>query len=570
MAALLLYTGKVALLLVAFYLFYKLLLSRETFHRLGRRVILGALFLSALLPLCIITVHRTELLPAEESYPGLVAETRHGDVDAKLPGGLTLDEDMTERTADATKPITPWWQWALLGAYVTGVIVSLSRSAFSVIQVSRLIRSGERHYDADGTPVIVTEINLAPFSWIRWIVLSRSDFEDASPFIMAHEKAHLVFGHSKEVLLAELFCDLQWFNPAAWLLKRELRAIHEYEADDAVLSRGADVKAYQYSLVKKAVGASGYSITNSFHHSILKNRITMMSKSKSPKVRALRALYLLPLALVFLAANARTVTDYKVSDNSPNPERHVYGIALPVSSAPAEKRTEHAYFKMIRGDAVADTLFLYLRTFAPEDISGIYSYGPIWENDLPKVLEAEYHTVVLDAEPGCKMGLIQDLRKKLRENGLLKIKYSCTLDNRYDEAVPRMLPPTKEYAERNGLAYQESPKLDKETGHRLLINSGGQFRLDNLNIEKDELQSALTRIIDEHPQSYMISLQLDRATPYDSFMAAQSAFRGAVNQVRDAYSRKHFGRSYPSVELEEEGLEVRKAVPLRIFEADMR
>lgn len=68
----------------------------------------------------------------------------------------------------------------------------------------------------------------------------------------------------------------------------------------------------------------------------------------------------------------------------------------------------------------------------------------------------------------------------------------------------------------------------------------------------------------------MISLQLDRATPYDSFMAAQSAFRGAVNQVRDAYSRKHFGRSYPSVELEEEGLEVRKAVPLRIFEADMR
>ena len=158
--------------------------------------------------------------------------------------------------------------------------------------------------------------SVPPFSWMNWIVMCREDYDSGNRHILEHEKAHIRLGHSKEVLLVDILSAFQWFNPAMWLLKRDLRAIHEFEADDAVLRGGANIKEYQYSLIRKAVSASGYSITNSFNHSILKNRITMMSKSNAPGMRGLRVLYILPLVCGALALNAKTVTDYKVSDNS--------------------------------------------------------------------------------------------------------------------------------------------------------------------------------------------------------------------------------------------------------------
>ena len=294
----------------------------------------------------------------------------------------------------------------------------------------------------------------------------------------------------------------------------------------------------------------------------------MMSKSRSPKVRALRGLYLLPLALVFLAANARTVTDYKVSDNSVTTDKQV-SLVVPKSSAPVEKRTEHAYFKIIKGDAVADTLFLYLRTFAPEEIDGLYNYSPVWEKDLPNVLSGNYHTVVLDAEPECKMGLIEDVREQLRGKELLKVRYNCDFGNGHEKEAPRLLPPTRENAEKKGLTVQEDFKLSKETTHRLLINARGQFRLDDKNIETEALQPTLVNIIKAQPQTYLILLQNDRATPYGAFVNAQSTIRAAVNEVRDAYTMQHYGKPYSSYELEEEGIEIRNAVPLKIMESDI-
>ena len=98
---------------------------------------------------------------------------------------------------------------------------------------------------------------------------------------------------------------LQWFNPAAWLLKRELKDIHEYQADTSVLQSGIDATTYQLLLVKKAVGASSYTLANSFNHSKIKKRITMMLKEKSNKWARLKLLLLLPLGALSLYAFAR-------------------------------------------------------------------------------------------------------------------------------------------------------------------------------------------------------------------------------------------------------------------------
>ena len=161
--------------------------------------------------------------------------------------------------------------------------------------------------EEDGCKVYVTDKDIDPFSWMKYIVLSRKDWEGEPQPILAHEKAHIRFGHSIEVLLVDVLSALQWFNPAIWMLRSDLRELHEFEADDDVLRGGANLKEYQFLLIRKAVSKSGYSIANSFNHSILKNRIKMMSKAKSPFVRGLRALYLLPLVCLGIGLQAKTV-----------------------------------------------------------------------------------------------------------------------------------------------------------------------------------------------------------------------------------------------------------------------
>ena len=282
----LLYDGKVAAALLVFYLFYHFLLKKETFHCFNRVVLFGTAVLSFLLPLCIITIHK----PMEMEATAL----------APVAGGAADLVPVTELTAS-------WWWVAITVLFWAGVAFVLARLAFSIRSIIRLIRQGELVSEEDGCKVIVTERDIAPFSWMRSIVLSREDWKGDRQPILAHEKAHIALGHSIDILLVDVLSAFQWFNPAIWMLRTDLQELHEYEADDAVLRAGTDIKDYQYLLIRKAVGRSGYSVANSFNHSSLKNRITMMSKSRSPLSRALRVLYLLPLVCLGVVLQARTV-----------------------------------------------------------------------------------------------------------------------------------------------------------------------------------------------------------------------------------------------------------------------
>lgn len=113
---------------------------------------------------------------------------------------------------------------------------------------------------------------VAPFSWMKYIVISRQDYEENGREILIHEKEHIRLKHSYDLLFLQLYQVIYWFNPVAWLLKRELQIIHEYEADEKVLQTGIDAKKYQLLLIKKAVGSQRFtSMTNSFNHSKLKS-----------------------------------------------------------------------------------------------------------------------------------------------------------------------------------------------------------------------------------------------------------------------------------------------------------
>ena len=189
---------------------------------------------------------------------------------------------------------------------MTGAAATFLHTLWSLGAVVRVIRRGRRERLDDGTILVRLPQRVTPFSWGRYIVISEEDLADNGAAILAHERAHARLHHSVDLLVTDLAGCLQWFNPAMWLLRRELRAIHEYEADAAVLAGGVDAKSYQMLLIRKAVGGRWYSVANSFNHSKLKNRITMMLRKRSSRRTEARALLLLPLVGLALGAFAET------------------------------------------------------------------------------------------------------------------------------------------------------------------------------------------------------------------------------------------------------------------------
>ncbi len=291
----LIYDLKVALLIAVFYMFYRLLLARETFHHVNRIVLLTTAVASYVLPICVITFHETVVMQQTPT--------------------VTIDG----LQASAYEPAsTPLWQIVLPILFIIGAAAATGHTLCSLIRIIRLISHSEQHPQADGTTICVTgNADLAPFSWMHYIVMNRSDYDVSDAAILAHERGHIRLHHSCDVLLVDLLTALQWFNPAMWMLRSDLRAIHEYEADAAVLSQGINARQYQYLLITKAGGIGGYSLANGITHSALKNRITMMTNKTSKSSHLLKLLALLPIVGVTLALNAETVTDYVYNNDEP-------------------------------------------------------------------------------------------------------------------------------------------------------------------------------------------------------------------------------------------------------------
>lgn len=286
------YDAKVAVVIAVFYMFYRLLLSRDTFHRVNRIVLLLTATAGFLLPLLRLTFHKTVVVSADMfGDMGVATETT----------GETIATDAT-----------PLWQTVVAVVFVVGAIGTLAHTLLSLYRVASVIRKCERHRESDGTIIAVSDESLSPFSFMNVIVLSRADYAERNAAILIHERAHIHLRHSVDVLVVDVLSSLQWFNPAMWMLRADLRTIHEYEADEAVLTADIDTRSYQYLLVKKAVADGGYSVANSFNNSTLKNRITMMLKKKSSKRSMSKLLLAIPVVGVALAVNARTVTEFEI------------------------------------------------------------------------------------------------------------------------------------------------------------------------------------------------------------------------------------------------------------------
>ena len=291
MGSLTLYAIKSSLTLALLYLPYALLMRRDTLFRMNRAMLLGIVVVSLTVPCLDLHIWDNTALSSLESQQEALRS-------------VTLPALVVGVSDDAAMPSSPsprggWSGFVLL--YIIGMLAVLVWKAVGLVRLARFIPSGCLWTDRqEGATIYCHAGPVSPFSWMRSIVVS----EETQCPVMQHELAHVHMGHSWDILLLSLVEALQWFNPCVWMLDASLREVHEYEADDAVLRRGISAREYQLLLIEKAVAQSRYPMVNGFNHSLLKNRITMMTKPRTPKWARLKVLYAVPLTLLAVGAFA--------------------------------------------------------------------------------------------------------------------------------------------------------------------------------------------------------------------------------------------------------------------------
>ncbi|MFG6392338.1 MAG: M56 family metallopeptidase [Candidatus Amulumruptor sp.] len=277
-----------AIIMALLYLTYKWVLAGENQHRANRAILLSIYTVSM------------GAYPMMVWLRSLMAHTSDTAVAA------TVDIELPIMTmADVTdNPIAN----ILLWIYLIGMLAVAIHTVIIWLRLANIVAHGQHETIGRYTLVLTDRKDIAPFSWRRYIVMNETDYAESGNLILCHETRHLDLHHPIDLMVAQIAAIIEWWNPAAWLMREELKTVHEYQADSCVLAAGVNARDYQMLLIKKAVGARFPSLANSLNHSKLKKRITMMYNQKRSAKRRMRALALLPaLGAAVLTANLPAV-----------------------------------------------------------------------------------------------------------------------------------------------------------------------------------------------------------------------------------------------------------------------
>ena len=332
MASFFIYMLKWALSLTLLYSLYGLFLRKETFHRFNRMVLLGILLTSMVLPFCIIhtkkeTIVSKGMSDIETNIADEIVIQYQPEEDAEGTEPSTHISFFKKKQSERETPVRTLHlspvRWLIL-LYLLGLVYFWAQYLLSVGAIYRVIRQSLR-IDKDGLPKGVRLKShpsiRTPFSWFSTIIIREDDIKgnaNITDAIIAHELAHVQLRHSWDNLLADFTANMLWWLPFTWMLRRDLRDVHEYQADQAVMQAGFDAHTYQLLLIDKATEPTPYEIANNFEQNPIKRRLIMMFRNQSGRYAWMKALYLIPLAAIALAAfakpNVMETIETKVSD----------------------------------------------------------------------------------------------------------------------------------------------------------------------------------------------------------------------------------------------------------------
>ena len=306
MAAFIIYAIRWAVTLTLLYSLYRLLLQRETFHRLNRSVLLAILVVSPLLPL--IPLHTDEPTTFDEVLTKIEEPLMSLSSDANNADAMLA----TQESEDITSGL---WVRYCACIYIIGIAVALATYMFRLLTLMRVILRCQRI----SHPIVPKDIRLMlgmsikqPSSWMHWIFIGPIDLKQNAETVLRHELAHVRMGHSWDLILCDLTCRLLWCLPFIWMLRQDLVDVHEFQADEAVLHGGVTLEDYEHLLVRKAVQTPFLPIMNTLRRGAVKKRFAMMHSGRSSRWSRLKLLYLIPAfaACLWVSAKAEEYKTY--------------------------------------------------------------------------------------------------------------------------------------------------------------------------------------------------------------------------------------------------------------------
>jgi len=308
----LLFLFKSTLVLSLLYLFFRLLMRDETFFRISRSVLLFIVFASVVIPFIYLPQSDQPFVSIrlDPIFQGTTIIEKPVQIDVANPATYSSIANL-----NASQPIVISTKTIVIFIYLTGVFISLLLFVYSIFSVLRLFRES-RKATLDGIQVMIHNADIPAFSFRRRILISRHDYDTNADAILIHELSHIRQGHFYDLMLMELVKIIYWFNPLIYRMGRDLKDIHEFQADENTINSGVDPTKYQLLIIHKCVGHQSFALANSFNHCQIKKRITMMNKSKTSKAWCWKVATFLPLlALLLMAFGKRS--EIAIPDSSP-------------------------------------------------------------------------------------------------------------------------------------------------------------------------------------------------------------------------------------------------------------
>ena len=298
------YLIKSSVSIALFYIVFKLSVSRDKMHSVNRFVLLGILIGSALIPFADIPVlHETPVISRVEVFRELVA----------TPFFFAEPVLGSIQPAPETKSVHINLYLVFYLFIISALFIRLLVSSIRVIQI---INSAEKKPFRKIVLAIVKDF-IQPFTFLKHIIISEKDFTENKEIIVAHEYAHIKHLHAIDLLICELFTALHWFNPFMWFLRRDLKLIHEFQADQAVLNKGIDATQYQLLVLEKSVGERRFAMANHFTQKPILKRIKMMQKKNKKQWTWVKIVFFVPALILLLQAFARPELITKADDFIP-------------------------------------------------------------------------------------------------------------------------------------------------------------------------------------------------------------------------------------------------------------
>lgn len=291
MEATLTFIWKSAVLISIFYIVYKSFLHKETYFKSIRYFLLAGIIAAVILPFIIIPIYvTTEFIQ---------------------PDFQVMESLLMNNTVDSYSTFN--WMSVLLFSYFVGAGYFLIRLIIQLLSIGSLIYKN-KYVKSDGYYFVEIENDISPFSFFNFIVYNPDRFSKTElEQILAHEKIHAMQHHSIDNIMANLLVAFQWFNPIAWLYKKDIEQNLEFIADECALKVSKSNRSYQQLLLKTCIPNYQMALANNFYNSLLKKRIIMLQSKKSNSKSQWKIAIILPLLIAFVFTfNTKTIAQKKV------------------------------------------------------------------------------------------------------------------------------------------------------------------------------------------------------------------------------------------------------------------